>query len=95
MTSSDKHAIVVDHLSKRHEDLLAVDDVSFAVHADEAFAFLGPDGAGKSTPVEMIETIRRPTSGTITLLTLQSAGVLAAFAAAGFLVGTVLTRWGE
>jgi ABC-type multidrug transport system ATPase subunit len=58
-------------------------------------ASLGPNGDGKSTTIEMIETIRKPTSGTITLLTLQNAGVLAAFAAAGFLVGTVLTRLGE
>lgn len=95
MTSSDKHAVGVDHPSKRYGDLPAVDDVSSAVHAGEVFASLGPNGAGKSTTVEMIETIRKPTSGTMTLLTLKNAGVLAAFAAAGFLVGTVLTRWGE
>ena len=32
------------------------------------FAFLGPNGAGKSTTAEVIETIRVPTSGTVTVL---------------------------
>lgn len=71
MTGSNEHAIVVDHLSKRYGDLLAVDDVSFAVNAGEVFAFLGPNGAGKSSTVEIIETIRRPTSGTVTLLNMD------------------------
>ncbi len=73
MTRSTEHAIIVDHLSKRYGDLLAVDDVSFAVNTGEVFAFLGPNGAGKSTTVEIIETIRRPTSGTVTLLGMNIA----------------------
>ncbi len=73
MTGNNSHAIVVDHLSKRYADLLAVDDVSFTVHKGEVFAFLGPNGAGKSTTVEIIETIRAPTSGTVTLLGMDIA----------------------
>lgn len=73
MKGSAEHAIIVDHLSKRYGDLQAVDDVSFAVNTGEVFAFLGPNGAGKSTTVEIIETIRRPTSGTVTLLGMDVA----------------------
>lgn len=73
MAGSDVHAIVVDRLSKSYGDLLAVNDVSFTVNAGEVFAFLGPNGAGKSTTVEIIETIRRPTSGTVTVLGMDVA----------------------
>lgn len=61
-------AIVVANLSKHYGSFRAVDDISFAVKAGEVFAFLGPNGAGKSTTAEMIETIRVPTSGTVTVL---------------------------
>jgi ABC-2 type transport system ATP-binding protein len=67
-----EHAIVVDGLSKRYGDLLAVDDISFTVEKGEVFAFLGPNGAGKSVTVEVIETIRRPTSGRVTVLGLDA-----------------------
>ena len=61
-------AIVVERLSKVYGALRAVDDISFAVKSGEVFAFLGPNGAGKSTTAEVIETIRVPTSGTVTVL---------------------------
>src|SRR5207302_6862968 len=41
-------AIDVRSLSKRYGDLLAVEDVSFAVEPGEIFALLGPNGAGKT-----------------------------------------------
>ena len=61
-------AIVVERLCKHYGALRAVDDISFSVKSGEVFAFLGPNGAGKSTTVEVIETIRKPTSGTVTVL---------------------------
>jgi ABC-2 type transport system ATP-binding protein len=61
-------AIVVDKLCKHYGALKAVDNISFTVKPGEVFAFLGPNGAGKSTTAEMIETIRVPTSGTVTVL---------------------------
>ena len=61
-------AIVVDQLCKRYGDLRAVDNISFTVKAGEMFAFLGPNGAGKSTTAEIIETIRKPTSGHVSVL---------------------------
>lgn len=73
MPGPDNRAIVVDHLTKRYGDLTAVDDVSFVVNKGEVFAFLGPNGAGKSSTVEIIETIRRPTSGTVRVLGMDTA----------------------
>jgi ABC-2 type transport system ATP-binding protein len=68
MTKEAEHAIEVENLTKRYGDLLAVNDLSFHVRKGEVFAFLGPNGAGKTTTVEVIETIRKPTSGKVTLL---------------------------
>jgi len=57
-------AVLVEHLSKRFGERLAVDDVSFSVAAGEVFGFLGPNGAGKTTTVRMLATLIAPTSGT-------------------------------
>ena len=68
MTKITEHAIEVENLTKRYGDLLAVNDISFNVRGGEVFALLGPNGSGKTTTVEIIDTIRTPTSGKVTLL---------------------------
>jgi ABC-2 type transport system ATP-binding protein len=55
--------IRVEHLVKRFGELLAVDDVLFAVGAGEFFGFLGPNGAGKTTTINVLCTLLRPTAG--------------------------------
>ena len=73
MAEDSGYAIKVEHLTKRYGDLLAVNDLSFTVNTGEVFALLGPNGAGKTTTVEIIDTIRTPTSGTVTLLGMDVA----------------------
>jgi ABC-2 type transport system ATP-binding protein len=46
----------------------ALDGVTFWVRAGEFFGFLGPNGAGKTTALEIIEGIRKPTSGDVRVL---------------------------
>ncbi|WP_225754562.1 ABC transporter ATP-binding protein [Actinotalea sp. Marseille-Q4924] len=60
--------VEVEHLTKRYEELTAVDDVSFSLEAGEVFALLGPNGAGKTTTVEILEGARRRSSGTVRVL---------------------------
>lgn len=60
--------IDVNHLHKRYDDLVAVDDVSFSVEEGEIFGILGPNGAGKTTTVECIQGLRDPTGGEIRML---------------------------
>src|SRR3984893_6591421 len=60
-------ALVVDHLTKRFGQRVAVQDVSFAVARGEVFGFLGPNGAGKTTAVRTLGTLIAPTSGSATV----------------------------
>jgi ABC-2 type transport system ATP-binding protein len=59
----DDVAIQVEELIKRYHDVVAVNGISFKVNRGEVFAFLGPNGAGKTTTVEILECLRKPTSG--------------------------------
>ena len=59
--------IDVEHLVKRYDDVVAVNDVTFQVQEGEIFGLLGPNGAGKTTTLEIIETLKSATSGTITV----------------------------
>jgi len=61
-------AIQVEKLAKSYGSVRAVDEISFSDRAGEVFAFLGPNGAGKSTTVEILEGIRRRTSGDVRVL---------------------------
>ncbi len=55
--------IDVRHLTKRFGEHIAVNDLTFSVHAGEVFAFLGPNGSGKSTTIRMLCGILQSTSG--------------------------------
>jgi len=57
------YAIAIENLVKKYDELIAVNDVSFNIRRGEIFAFLGPNGAGKTTTVEILEGIRKKTSG--------------------------------
>jgi ABC-2 type transport system ATP-binding protein len=59
--------IEVCGLSKRYGEVLAVDDLTFAVRPGEVTGFLGPNGAGKSTTMRMILGLDAASSGTATV----------------------------
>jgi ABC-2 type transport system ATP-binding protein len=59
--------INVEHLTKRYQDTLAIDDLSFEVLPGVVTGFLGPNGSGKSTTMRVILGIDRPTKGQATV----------------------------
>jgi ABC-2 type transport system ATP-binding protein len=59
--------IHVDRLTKRFNDLVAVDNISFDIEHGEIFGLLGPNGAGKTTTLSMLSTMLKPTSGLATV----------------------------
>lgn len=62
----DKDCILqIEHLSKSYGDLKAVDDISLKVKKGSLFSFLGMNGAGKSTTINIICSILKKDSGKI------------------------------
>jgi len=55
--------VVADSLSKRFGDLVAVDELTFALRAGTVTGFLGPNGAGKTTTLRLLLGLARPTAG--------------------------------
>src|ERR1700704_6676686 len=63
--------IQVSKVRKTYGATVAVDEVSFEVQDGEIFGLIGPNGAGKTTTMECIEGLRKPDSGTISVLGLD------------------------
>lgn len=51
-----------------HDNIAAVDRLSFVVDRGEVYGLLGPNGAGKTTTLRMILGLLQPTSGEATIL---------------------------
>jgi len=60
--------VEVESLVKRYENIIAVDGVSLDVYRGEIFSLVGPNAAGKTTTVEILECLRKPTSGSAKVL---------------------------
>ncbi len=61
-------AVVVENLTIRYGDFVAVDDISFQAEFGEVTAILGPNGAGKTSTIETCEGYRAPTIGAVQVL---------------------------
>jgi len=57
----------VKNLYKKFGEIVAVNDISFYVKPGELYAFLGQNGAGKSTTIRMINTLLEKDRGTVLL----------------------------
>ena len=60
-----KNIIEVKNLVKDYKDVHAVRDISFTVEEGSFFAFLGINGAGKSTTINILCTVLEKTSGQV------------------------------
>jgi spermidine/putrescine transport system ATP-binding protein len=59
--------ILVDGVTKRFDDVIAVNDVSITIPGGEFFSMLGPSGCGKTTTLRMIAGFETPDEGRILL----------------------------
>ena len=60
-----EHMIEISHLRKQFGEIRAVDDISFSVRRGELFAFLGINGAGKSTTISILCGLLERDAGTV------------------------------
>jgi daunorubicin resistance ABC transporter ATP-binding subunit len=56
-------AILVEGLTKRFGDVVALDGIDFEVPTSSVFGLLGPNGAGKTTAVRILATVLAPDGG--------------------------------
>lgn len=64
---SPESTVVVESVTKRYGETLAVDGVSLRVGAGEVYALLGANGAGKSTLIRTMTGLSEPDSGKVTV----------------------------
>ena len=60
--------IVVENLTRRFGDFVAVDHINFEVKAGEVVGYLGPNGSGKTTTIRMLLGLLKPSDGKATVL---------------------------
>jgi ribose transport system ATP-binding protein len=100
--SGSAAAIVVEHLSKRFEATVALEDVSLTIATGEVRAIVGENGAGKSTLVKILSGLVRPDSGEVRIADAQlgfgspkrshAAGIQTAFQEMTLVEGLTVTQ---
>jgi ABC-2 type transport system ATP-binding protein len=66
MTSSN--AVELNNVTKRYNEIVAVDHVNLTIGSGEIFGLLGPNGSGKSTTLKMLLGLVHPDEGSVTVL---------------------------
>ncbi|KYK32511.1 MAG: hypothetical protein AYK22_07400 [Thermoplasmatales archaeon SG8-52-3] len=59
--------LVLEGVTKKFKDLLALDNVSFSLQQGDIFGYIGPNGAGKTTTIKIIVGLLRQGKGTISI----------------------------
>ncbi len=60
-----QEVIRVENLTKSYKDIIAVNNINFAIQKGHCFGLLGPNGAGKTTTIEIMEGIIKATQGEV------------------------------
>ena len=60
-----EETIVINNLSKKFKNTLAVKNISFKINKGKIIGLLGPNGSGKSTTIGMMLGLIKPSSGTV------------------------------
>ncbi len=60
--------ILVENLTHRFGEFVAVDHISFQINAGEVVGYLGPNGSGKTTTIRMLLGLLEPHEGSATVL---------------------------
>ena len=63
----EKGYLSIQNITKRYDDLIAVDNFNGELYSNEIFCLLGHNGAGKTTLVKLISRMEKPNKGDIYL----------------------------
>jgi len=67
MASNETAAITLQNLTKRFDEVVAVDNFNVEIEKGEFFSLLGPSGCGKTTTLRIIAGLETPTNGRVLL----------------------------
>lgn len=67
MDASEQYSIETVDLTKKFDERVAVDTINLRIKKGELFALLGPNAAGKTTTINMLCCLLKPSSGTATI----------------------------
>jgi ABC-2 type transport system ATP-binding protein len=67
------NAVELKNVTKRYNEILAVNRINLTIPTGEVFALLGPNGSGKSTTLKMLLGLVQPTEGDINVLGIDVA----------------------
>jgi ABC-2 type transport system ATP-binding protein len=65
---SNSYAVELRDVTKRYNEIVAVNNMNLSINSGEIFALLGPNGSGKSTTLKMLLGLVQPTTGSINVL---------------------------
>ncbi len=68
---SSPYAVELRDVTKRYNEIVAVNNMNLTINTGEIFALLGPNGSGKSTTLKMLLGLLQPTAGSVTVLGLD------------------------
>jgi daunorubicin resistance ABC transporter ATP-binding subunit len=67
-TITNQEAIEIQRLTKHFRKFTAVDNLTLSVKYGEIFGLLGPNGSGKTTTINIVSGLSKPTSGQVKVL---------------------------
>lgn len=68
---SSANAVELKNVTKRYNEIVAVNNIDLTINPGEIFALLGPNGSGKSTTLKMLMGLVQPTAGSVNVLGLD------------------------
>ena len=72
LTANHVYAVELKNVTKRYNELVAVNNVDLTINQGEIFGLLGPNGSGKSTTLKMLLGLVQPEQGSVHVLGLDA-----------------------